>query len=199
MPEIKLICFDLDGVLADACELHKVALNRALTENGIPAISEFDHLKTYNGLPTMEKLKKLGIPLDKALEVNRLKQEITSALIGNTIAYDYSKYSMCLDLKDKKLKLACVSNCSEDTGVKMLNRVGIYAQMDMCVWNKDCKPKPCSEGYINAMVSMRSLPSETIIVEDSPHGILAARNTGAKVIEVKNATEVNYSLFKDYL
>ena len=38
------------------------------------------------------------------------------------------------------------------------------------------------------------LPSNTIIIEDSPKGIQAAEMTGAKVIIVANATEVNQDM-----
>ena len=38
---------------------------------------------------------------------------------------------------------------------------------------------------------------DVIIIEDSPKGLEAAYKTGANVIPVMNATQVNYSLVKD--
>ena len=54
---IKLIVFDLDGVLIESKELHFHALNRSLEEKYQISIEE--HLSTYDGLPTSEKLKLL--------------------------------------------------------------------------------------------------------------------------------------------
>ena len=52
---IKVIIFDLDGVLVDARELHYEALNRALDLYGC-TITRDEHLSTYDGLPTKKKL-----------------------------------------------------------------------------------------------------------------------------------------------
>ena len=57
---IKLIIFDLDGVLVDARELHYQALNRALEHFGQEyVIKREEHLSTYDGLPTSKKLNML--------------------------------------------------------------------------------------------------------------------------------------------
>src|SRR5258708_12894956 len=58
--KIKAILFDLDGVLVDATEWHYEALNRALGLFGYN-IARFEHLTTYNGLPTRKKLEMLSV------------------------------------------------------------------------------------------------------------------------------------------
>ena len=65
MERIKAVIFDMDGVLIDAKEWHYEALNRALTLFGF-SISRYDHLVTYDGLPTRRKLEML------TMEQNRL-------------------------------------------------------------------------------------------------------------------------------
>jgi beta-phosphoglucomutase-like phosphatase (HAD superfamily) len=58
---IKLIVFDLDGVLVDARELHYDALNRALKSiDEKYVIKRDEHLSTYDGLPTTKKLNMLS-------------------------------------------------------------------------------------------------------------------------------------------
>ena len=53
---IKLIIFDLDGVLIDAREIHYEALNRAISLVGKEfIINKQEHLSTYDGLPTKKK------------------------------------------------------------------------------------------------------------------------------------------------
>ena len=58
---IKLIIFDLDGVLVDARELHYNALNKALESIDKKFIIPRDeHLSTYDGLSTTKKLNLLS-------------------------------------------------------------------------------------------------------------------------------------------
>jgi len=52
-----MVIFDLDGVLVDACEWHRIALNEALEEICGYKISLEDHYKIYNGIPTRKKLE----------------------------------------------------------------------------------------------------------------------------------------------
>ena len=54
---IKLIIFDLDGVLVDTKPLHFYALNKSLKLIENYEISLDDHLNLFDGLPTKEKLK----------------------------------------------------------------------------------------------------------------------------------------------
>jgi beta-phosphoglucomutase-like phosphatase (HAD superfamily) len=53
--------------------------------------------------------------------------------------------------------------------------------------------------YITAMERLGVTPEETIIVEDAPHGIEAARASGAHVYEVRGVEDVHLGLFADIL
>ena len=76
---VKLVIFDLDGVLVEAKEIHYRALNKALGE--MYSISWNEHLSTYDGLKTVQKLNMLserkGLPKDKHNEIWNTKQKIT--------------------------------------------------------------------------------------------------------------------------
>ena len=49
--DCKLVIFDLDGVLVDACEWHRQSLNDSLKEVCGYEIPLEEHNKIYNGLP----------------------------------------------------------------------------------------------------------------------------------------------------
>ena len=79
---IKLIIFDLDGVLVDARELHYEALNRALCSvDEKYKIQRDEHLSTYDGLTTTKKLKMLsenkGLSEDLHDKIHEMKQDMT--------------------------------------------------------------------------------------------------------------------------
>ena len=82
---IKLIIFDLDGVLVDTKNIHFEALNLALKKFKFEQISSDDHNKIFDGLPTLEKLKILNkkkkLPKDYFFRINKYKQKITSNLL----------------------------------------------------------------------------------------------------------------------
>jgi beta-phosphoglucomutase-like phosphatase (HAD superfamily) len=46
--------------------------------------------------------------------------------------------------------------------------------------------------YWTAMSKMKCLPEETLIVEDSPYGLLAAARSKSYILRVKNPQEVTY-------
>ena len=72
---IKAIIFDMDGVLIDAKEWHYEALNRALSLFGL-SISRYDHLTTYDGLPTKKKLEMLSLERDLPRELHSFINEM---------------------------------------------------------------------------------------------------------------------------
>jgi phosphoglycolate phosphatase-like HAD superfamily hydrolase len=90
---IKLIIFDLDGVLIDAREIHYEALNRAISLIGKDfIINKEEHLSTYDGLPTKNKLELLSknknLPTDKHSLIWDNKQKFTIEVINETVRED---------------------------------------------------------------------------------------------------------------
>ena len=200
----KAVLFDLDGVLVDACDWHYEALNRALKQVSNYEISREDHTTTYNGLPTKRKLQMLAdVGVIRKSDIDRisnLKQELTVGVIEDFCIHSIPKVAMMKMLKDAGYKIGCVTNSIRMTARLMLEKTGLMDYFDVVVTNEQCNyNKPHPEPYIKALVKLGSLPQDSIIVEDSPKGLEAARLTGCRVLEVKNATKVTKELFKDKL
>jgi beta-phosphoglucomutase-like phosphatase (HAD superfamily) len=71
---IKLIIFDLDGVLVDMKDMHFLTLNAAISDYDSKfAISYNEHLSKYDGMKTYDKLTKLSI--EKGLPQDSHKQQ----------------------------------------------------------------------------------------------------------------------------
>ena len=84
---IKLIIFDLDGVLVDAKEIHYQALNKALSNiNDKYIINQEEHISTYDGNTSVTKLnlltKNKGLPYELHDKIWEDKQNITLQMIG---------------------------------------------------------------------------------------------------------------------
>ena len=91
----KLVVFDLDGVLVDACEWHRIALNQALREVCNYEINIDEHYSTFNGIPTKVKLQKLTemgiLRREQHVEVYDRKQELTIKTIEKYAEYRKEK------------------------------------------------------------------------------------------------------------
>jgi beta-phosphoglucomutase len=203
MGKIKAILFDMDGVLVDATEWHYAALNRALGLFGFH-ISRYDHLSTYNGLPTRKKLEMLSIEKDlpAALHslLNRLKQVYTREEILTRCSPTFEKEYMISRLRREGYRLAVCSNSIRETTEMMIRRTGLFEYFDFLLSNEDVKKaKPDPEIWLAAMQRLEVKPDETVIVEDSPHGIESARRCGAHVCEVSGFGEVNYWRIRGYV
>lgn len=206
MNKIKSVLFDLDGVLVDTCDLHFEALNQALLLiAGRKAIlTREEHESTFNALPTTTKLKLLvsqgRISIEDCEDVNILKQKITREMIPTLLDVDPVKVDMFKRIEKAKIRTACVTNCSTETALMMLGNTGQLSYLEFLVSNETVSnAKPSSEGYVQAMVRLRSEPRHTLIVEDSPKGLIAARNTGATVLEAHSCSSVNWDFIKDHL
>ena len=132
---IKLIIFDLDGVLVDARELHYQALNRALEHFGQEyVIKREEHLSTYDGLPTSKKLNMLtknkNLPKKLHDEVWQKKQEATQHIINNEMTHDERLRSILRKLKSKGYTVCVASNSIRNSVKLMLLRKGLIEYVD---------------------------------------------------------------------
>lgn len=200
MNKIKIVLFDLDGVLVDATEWHYAALNRALALFGFN-ISRYEHLSAYNGLPTRKKLEMLsvekGLPASLHGLINKIKQVYTREEILTKCRPVFEKEYMLSRLKREGYQLAVCSNAIRDSVELMLRQSGLFDYFKFLISNEDVKrAKPDPEIYLTAFKRIGCRPEETVIVEDAPHGIEAARKAGGHVCQVAGFAEVDYFRIK---
>ena len=195
----KLVIFDLDGVLVEAKNIHYDALNQALGDDY--AISWKEHLSTYDGLKTFQKLDMLseqkGLPTEIHKQIWESKQKLTLQKLKQ-LKPNQNLQQLMNALVDEGYKISVCSNSIRKTVLTVLSKLGLMEYMDYIISNEDVQnSKPHPEMYWRAISKMGCLPSETLIVEDSPYGLLAAARSKAHVLRVKNPTEVTYTnIFK---
>ena len=195
---IKLIIFDLDGVLVEARDIHYIALNDALHKmDKCYTINKEEHLSSYDGLPTSKKLMKLsrekGLPVSFHKHVWEEKQKSTELVISRVVkAEDHTVIAMTLRrLKAEGYKIYCASNSIRPSMKLMLLKAGYMEYIDEYFSNEDVKnPKPHSEIYLKCMVHAGVNPEESLIIEDSHIGREAAARSGASVMGVRGLEDV---------
>ena len=192
---IKAIIFDMDGVLIDAKEWHYEALNRALSLFGL-SISRYDHLTTYDGLPTKKKLEMLSLERELPRElhsfINAMKQQYTMEIVHSKCKPRFAQEYALSTLKARGYKLAVASNSIRDTVEVMMEKERLDVYLDAMLSTADVsRPKPDPEIYIKAIARLNLLATDSLVVEDNRSGIKAAIDAGAHVLVVKRVEDVN--------
>jgi beta-phosphoglucomutase-like phosphatase (HAD superfamily) len=186
----------MDGVLIDARDWHYEALNSALQPFGL-LISRDEHLSTFDGLSTRQKLDILsrarGLPKGLHSFINGLKQKHTQALIVARCHPVFHHRYMLARLKRENFHLAMCSNSIRQTVDTMARQAGIIDFFDITLSNEDvANSKPAPDIYLEAMRRLNVRPDECLVVEDNANGIAAARAAGAHVLEVADPDDVTY-------
>ncbi len=190
---IKLILFDLDGVLVEAKNIHYESFNRAL---GQYAITWEEHLSIYDGLKTNQKLdilhERKGLPKESFKRIWEDKQKYTLESLHKL--NPSTQLQVCMDsLISQGYKIGVCSNSIRKTVLTVLSKFNIIDKFDLILSNEDVKnSKPHPEIYWKAISEIGVLPEETLIVEDSPYGLLAASRSNSHILRVNTPKDVTF-------
>lgn len=193
---IKAILFDMDGVLIDAKDWHYLALNKALKLFGLE-IERQDHLETFDGIPTREKLKILskrhGLPTELHSFLNKLKQQYTVDYCNIYCRPNFCNEYALSRLKNEGYKIAVCSNSIRKTIELFMKKSHLFPYVDLIVSNQDVeKGKPAPDMYLKAMREFGIEGNEALICEDNENGIKAAIASGGHLLKIKDIHDTNY-------
>ena len=198
---IKAIIFDMDGVLIEAKDWHYEALNKALSLFGFE-ISRYDHLVTFDGLPTSRKLEMLtverGLPRSLHGFINEMKQRYTMDYVYTCCKPRFIHQYALSRLKADGYRLALASNSIRKTVELMMDKACLTDYMECMLSNQDVTiAKPNPEIYLKAFAKLGGVkPEECLICEDNQNGIQAALASGAHLFKVDTVNDVTYANIK---
>ena len=200
---IKGLIFDLDGVLVDTKKIHFDALNFALKTLKIEQISFKDHLNIYDGLPTIEKLKILNkkkkLKKKYFKKIINLKQSKTKFFLNKHLKFNNKIYKTFNKLS-KKYKICIATNAVNQTLEICIKKLKLKKFIFKSFSNTDVlNNKPHPEVYLRCLIDMGLKPNETLIFEDSSHGVLAAQESGCHLFTVKNLSDITYSRIVNFM
>lgn len=203
MKQIKAVVFDMDGVLIDAKDWHYEALNKALRLFGYE-ISRYDHLVTYDGLPTSKKLSMLslekGLPQGLHDFINDMKQQYTIDMVNLRCVPLFTHEYALSRLKSEGYRLAVASNSIRNSVELMMKKSSLLPYLEFFLSNQDVqKAKPDPEIYVTAITRMGLTPQEVMVVEDNRNGIQAAVRAKTHVMKVENVYDVNYENIMNHI
>lgn len=199
---IKLICFDMDGVLVSTKDIHYQAFNRALKDYSLAPIPYEDHIKYFDGLPTKHKMLKYeqvyGTKIMCPKCVWNKKQLYTEELYAGT-NFDLSGRDECIRALKKDYSVVVATNSIRSTTELILKKTGLINDVERFYCTDDVvRTKPHPEIYLKAMIDFKVSPKEVLIIEDSPTGWKAASASGAYVMQ-SNYNELTLEKIKNFI
>ncbi|OMO31700.1 HAD family hydrolase [Vibrio sp. 10N.222.47.A9] len=201
--KIKAVIFDMDGVLIDAKDWHYDALNKALEIFGLN-ISRHEHLTTFDGLSTGQKLKMLSkvyvLPESLHEFINEMKQQYTMDITHQLCKPMFHHQFALSKLKENGYQVAVASNSIRNTVKVMMEKSALLEYLDFYLSNQDVSNgKPDPEIYNLAISKLGLKPEECLIVEDNENGLKAAYASGANVLKVETIHDVNFDNITQFI
>lgn len=199
---IRGVLFDFDGVLCDLRDVHFAALNTALAAHGYEKMSRECHLDHYDGLPTLEKLKRMvgqkWVREEDVASVAAVKQKETIRAAAS-VPFDPSIYCLLAGLSRLDVPIAVVSNAVRATVESALRCMKVWGMLDAAVTNEDGRCKPYPDLHLEACRRLGVEPGECLAVEDNRYGIDAAASAGCVTQIVSSPREVTPKLIWRHL
>ena len=173
-----IVLFDFDGVIADTETQYTEFWNRI----GREYLGQDDFGHTIKGQTLVQIFGKYFEGMD------REQEEIVPQLneFEANMSYDYipGAQAFMKDLKAAGIPMAIVTSSND---IKMSNAYKAHPELlelvDKVLTSEYfSKSKPDPECFLKGMEILGGTPGETVVFEDSFHGLTAGRASGAKVI-----------------
>ena len=178
---LKSVIFDMDGVLVNSEPVHYRAYVEALSRWGKKLT--YDEYKKYIGTTNAVIIDGLietfGLPVGRD-DFNELMKGYKAAL------YERDGYpgvagipELLKSLKEAGYRLAVASSSPYENIEKATGALGIRRYFDVLVSGESVKnPKPAPDVFLKAAKELGTRPQDCLVVEDSCHGVHAAKRAG---------------------
>lgn len=182
---IKGVIFDLDGVIVDTEPLHelcekqvlkkyRVKVSRDLFEK-VKGLSDADAFHFYVSHFKIDEHPSLLIDKKMQIYMRLLKQK----------ARLYPGFKTLAKQCKQKFKVGLATSSSKQSVYALLRHFDIKQYFDALVTAEDVRlTKPYPDPYLKIAEKLHIKPNQCLVIEDTVHGITAAKTAGAKCIAV---------------
>jgi HAD superfamily hydrolase (TIGR01509 family) len=194
----RAVVFDVDGTLVDSeRDGHRVAFNRAFEEFGLPLRWDVDHygeLLTITGgqRRLQADFDRVGIPEPERAElvprVHARKTEIFREMAaGGQFTARPGVERLLRELEDAGVRLGVATTGTRTWVAALLDRLFGPGRFEVVITGDEAPDrKPDPSAYHMAMERMGTAAGETVSVEDSHNGLVAAAAAGLPCVVVVN-------------
>ncbi len=184
----RTVLFDADGTLFDSEAIRYKALSIAVNEILNRQFLEWDEYieKYVNGSHNLKELLKSD---DYTLsEIRSRRAELIKKFVKTELRFMEGALELIIDLHKHDFRLEIVSSSRKDEIDSYLEALKISSYFEgMVTVEEVLKVKPDPEPYIKALQKFSIKKEESIVIEDTESGLIAAKNAGIKCIIVPNS------------
>jgi beta-phosphoglucomutase len=190
MDSRKAVIFDMDGVLVDSADAHRHAWQKLGDEVGVPYTDELFRrtfgqrnstiIPTWIGETSPQRMEDLGAR----------KEELYRELVrkGEVRVYDRVR-PLLEELREAGAALAVASSGPRENVSLLIEVIGVTALIGAAVSADDVSEgKPHPAPFLKAAEKLGVTPGRCAVVEDSVHGIEAAKRAGMLAVAVLTST-----------
>ncbi|MDE5607724.1 MAG: HAD hydrolase-like protein [Muribaculaceae bacterium] len=188
--DLKGACIDMDGTLYDSMRNHTAAWHRLMTEQGIPCTT--DEFYLYEGCMGADTIRRLwprryseAPDSDLIARLYAMKSQYFNELPA--VAIMPGAQAMVRELMDAGITTILVTGSGQASVLEKLDRdyPGAFPDGRRITARNVTHGKPDPEPYIKGMELAGTSPSETIVIENAPIGVIAGVRSGAFTIAVQ--------------
>ncbi|MFY9176767.1 MAG: HAD family hydrolase [Caldicoprobacterales bacterium] len=191
--------FDMDGVIIDSEPLHFESDKMVMREFGVELTDE--ELNRYVGVANPQmwiELKdkySIDLSVDELIEMQHMNK--LKLLEDNQLETIRGIDELITDLQRKGIAVALASSSNMEFIQLVLKKLGITECFQVIVSGDDVeKGKPEPDIFLKAAELLKVRPQDCIVLEDSAHGVNAAKRAGMKCIGFINPNSGNQDLSK---
>jgi len=179
-PNVKLVIFDMDGVLVDSHDAWYEAAKGLLRMWGEDITREEFDARCW-GIPFGSAWRKNGMPIENIKVAAEMLHREYLRQMEKVRLFDGVAELFAL-LKSNGIKTALLTNTPKWVAEKVMDKFGI--QFDAFPDLSVLKPKPNPDGVIKALESLGIPKEEAVLVGDTPTDEQAGRNAGVAFLMV---------------
>ena len=184
------LIFDMDGTIVDSLPYHNEAWKIFFNENKVENFSE--KLNEYKGGGTLDLMRTVYGDQYSKKELKKMsedKEKIFRKIYKGEIKQILGFKKFLGELKSKDIMIGLASNAIRKNVSMIINELEIYDYFDSIICGDEViNGKPNPEMFNETIDRFNISKNECLIFEDSLEGVLAAKNSGVKVIGITSSS-----------
>lgn len=184
------VIFDMDGVLVDSGAAHLRAWQQLGTEIGTPFSQELFQ-RTFGQRNASIIPQWLGqVPPQRLAGLDARKESLYRQFVRQGSVRVFRRIpELLIELRKLGVRLAVASSGPRENVALLIDVIGAGSVIDASVASEDVREgKPHPEAFLTAAQRLGVAPARCAVVEDSVHGIEAAKRAGMPAVAVLTST-----------